>query len=127
MNWQKCETGASMLRQREFMLAFWALDESTLNQRWTTRAGKRSPISYVKPETAFWATQYTLRLRTHFKSLSSTNKTSNGILKTFLEMLPVIDAKVFNDLETIIKYTVLRYASDASTNQCWSGKNAKSR
>lgn len=81
----------SMLRQGELMVTLGALGKFALDRGWTAGASKGSAIRYVKSETTLWAAQYTLRLRTHFRSLSVNQHLVKS--KNFSRSTKIIDVK----------------------------------
>jgi len=75
----------SMFSQWKLMSTLRAFGKSTLHRGWTARTSKGSAIRYVKGKATLRATQYTLRLRIHFASLSS--ELDGKILKAFPDLL----------------------------------------
>jgi len=75
----------SMFCQWKLMSTLRAFGKSTLHRGWTARTSKGSAIRYVKGKATLWATQYMLRLRIHFASLSS--ELDGKILKAFPALL----------------------------------------
>jgi len=89
-----------VLRQWEFVSALRAFSHSALYRRWTARTSECSAIRYVESESAFRTIHDMFRLRAHFGSLSVSQPFSH-ILKTFLETLKQLDAKIIKTINLI--------------------------
>ena len=109
-----------LILQRKLVSTFRAFRHSTLHGGWASRTSEGSAIRYVEGEAAFRAFNHMFRLRNHSMSLSL-NELISEILKTFLKMLKLFDAKILMNLKTI-KYAMQVYMEFVCTERINLGK-----